>query len=64
MATHPNILAWRIPWTERPGRPQSIGSQRVRHDQSDLALTHVWFGKETDDLYSELAKFEVHNRVL
>ena len=28
----PGILAWRIPWTEEPGRPQSIGSQRVRHD--------------------------------
>ena len=32
MATHPSILAWRIPWTEEPGRLQSIGSQRVRHD--------------------------------
>ena len=31
MATHSNILAWRIPWTEEPGRPQSIGSQRVGH---------------------------------
>ena len=29
MATHPSILAWRIPWTEDPGRLQSIGSQRV-----------------------------------
>ena len=30
MATHPSILAWRIPWTEEPGRlPQSMGSQRV-----------------------------------
>ena len=32
MATHPSILAWRIPWTERPGRPQSTlysDSQRV-----------------------------------
>ena len=27
MATHSNILAWRIPWTEDPGRPQSMGSQ-------------------------------------
>ena len=27
MATHSNILAWRIPWTEEPGRPQSMGSQ-------------------------------------
>ena len=32
MATHSNILAWRIPWTEEPGRLQSTGSQRVRHD--------------------------------
>ena len=27
-----SILAWRIPWTEEPGRPQSIGSERVGHD--------------------------------
>ena len=32
MATHSNILAWRILWTEEPGRLQSIGSQRVGHD--------------------------------
>ena len=32
MATHSSILAWRIPWTEEPGRLQSIGSQRVGHD--------------------------------
>ena len=32
MATHSSILAWRIPWTEEPGRLQSIESQRVRHD--------------------------------
>ena len=31
MATHCSILAWRIPWTEEPGRLQSMGSQRVRH---------------------------------
>ena len=37
MATHSNILAWRIPWTEEPGGLQSIGSQRVGHDWSDLA---------------------------
>ena len=29
MATQSSILAWRIPWTERPGEPQSMGSQRV-----------------------------------
>ena len=32
MATHSNILAWEIPWTEEPGRLQSMGSQRVRHN--------------------------------
>ena len=32
MATHSSILAWRIPWTEEPGRLQSTGSQRVRHN--------------------------------
>ena len=31
-ATHSSILAGRIPWTEEPGRLQSIESQRVRHD--------------------------------
>ena len=30
--THSSILAWRIPWTEEPGRLQSIGSQRVVHN--------------------------------
>ena len=32
MATHPSILAWKIPWMEKPGRLQSMGSRRVRHD--------------------------------
>ena len=38
MATHSSILTWRIPWTEEPGspwlagRPQSMASQRARHD--------------------------------
>ena len=40
MATHSSILAWRIPWTEEPGRLQSMGSQRVRHDWSILARMH------------------------
>ena len=31
-ATHSSILAWRIPWTEEPGGPQSMGSQTVRND--------------------------------
>ena len=32
MATHSNILAWKIPWTEELIWPQSMGSQRVEHD--------------------------------
>ena len=32
MVTHSNILAWRIPWMEKPGRLQSMGSQRVGLD--------------------------------
>ena len=37
IATNSSILAWRIPRTEEPGRLQSIGSQTVRHNCSDLA---------------------------
>ena len=32
MVTHSSTLAWKIPWTEEPGRLQSMGSQRVRHN--------------------------------
>ena len=32
MAPHSSTLAWKIPWTEKPGRLQSLGSLRVRHD--------------------------------
>ena len=32
MATHSSILAWRIPWTGKPGGLQSMGSRRVGHD--------------------------------
>ena len=37
MATHPRVLAWRIPWIEEPGGLLSVGSQRVGHDLSDSA---------------------------
>ena len=32
VATYSSVLSWRIPWTEKPGGLQSMGSQRVRHD--------------------------------
>ena len=37
MATHSGILAWRIPWAEEPGGLQSMGSQRIGTQLSDLA---------------------------
>ena len=44
MATHSSILAWRIPWTEEPGRLQSMGSQRVRQETEQLHLHLVFKG--------------------
>ena len=41
MATHSSILAWRIPWTEEPGRLQSMGWQRVGHDWATNTHTHT-----------------------
>ena len=40
MATHSSILAWKFPWTEEPGRLQSMGLQRVGHDRA----THMRSG--------------------
>ena len=45
MATHSSVLAWRIPWTEKPGRLQSMGSHRVGHDRSDLAAAAAGFSE-------------------
>ena len=41
MAAHSNVLVWRIPWIEDPGRLQSMGLQRVEHNRSYLAHTLV-----------------------
>ena len=38
-ATHSSVLAWRIPGTEEPGRLPSLGSHRVRHNWSNLAVS-------------------------
>ena len=39
MATHSSILAWRILWTEEPGKLQSMGSQRVMPDMTNFSLS-------------------------
>ena len=41
MATHSSILAWIIPWTEEPGRLQSMGVQEL--DTTERLSTHIWF---------------------
>ena len=41
MVTHSNIVVWEIPWTEEPGRLQSIGWYRLRHYWNNLACTYI-----------------------
>ena len=43
MATHSSVLAWRIPGTGEPGGLPSVGSHRVGHDRSDLAVAAAVF---------------------
>ena len=51
MAPHFSILAWKIAWTEEPGRLQSIGLQRVRHDRvTSLSLSFTFKGKSISKL--------------
>ena len=60
MTTHSSILAWRIPWTEESGRLQSTGSQKVRHNWSDLAhycLYSLYCASDLCSLFSTCCKF-------
>ena len=57
MVTHSSILAWRIPWTEEPGGLWSIGSQRARHDWSNLAHTRTCLWNRTFALKACFAKY-------
>ena len=41
MVTYSSILAWKIPWTEEPGVLQSMGLERVGHDQETNTHTHT-----------------------
>ena len=51
MATHSSTLAWKIPWTEKPGRLQSMGSQRIGHDwATSLSLSFYFWYKEKQTL--------------
>ena len=50
ITTHFSTLAWRVPWTEEPGRPQSMGLQRVRHEWATNTFTGVT--SQTDFFHS------------
>ena len=50
MATHSSTLAWKIPWTEEPGRLQSMGLHRVGHDWNDLAAAAASFLQQEEDV--------------
>ena len=56
-ATHSSILAWRIPWTEEPGRLPSMGSERVGHDCATntftFTLNPVWCPYKTWGIWTE-----------
>ena len=47
MSTHSSILAWKIPWTEKPGRLQPMGLQRVGHDwATSLSLSYIFLRRQ------------------
>ena len=48
MAPHSSTLAWKIPWTEEPGRLQSMESRRVRHLLSDFTFTFHFHALEKE----------------
>ena len=52
MVTYFNILAWRIPWTEEPGGPQSMGLQRVKHNWMNFIFTcPLWSHSSVNQLF-------------
>ena len=58
MAPHSSTLAWKIPWTEEPGRPQYMGSQRVGHDRT----TSLSFWLEQNFIFGICENIELHSR--
>ena len=48
LAPHSSTLAWKIPWTEEPGRLQSMGSLRVRHELCDFTFTFHFHALEKE----------------
>ena len=57
MATHSSILAWEIPWTEEPGRLQSMGSQRVDTTERPMLLVLLLEKEAADSEFSSVQSF-------
>ena len=72
MVTHSSILAWRIPWTEKPGRLQSTGSQRVGHDWVTSLIKDICIGYQYKCIHwrilsnylRQLRKFSLKSKTL
>ena len=67
MAMHSNTLAWRIPWTVEPGRLQSMGLQRVRHDCATNIHFHFFTEKfrthyTANELYAYIITFSLSGK--
>ena len=60
MATHSSVLAWRIPGTGEPGGLPSMGSHRVGHDQSDLAVAAAAVGRQLFSFCPSSRNFSVY----
>ena len=62
LSTHSSIPAWKIPWTEEPGGPQSVGSQRVRRDWAANTFTSIrtWWDNTGDFTGGAVVKESAH----
>ena len=54
LATHSSILAWEIPWTEEPGRLQSMGSQRIGHDWATEYVCTTWLNHRCTGIWHKV----------
>ena len=68
MATHSNILAWKIPWTEEPLKLQSMGSQRIGHNRATSFSLSCWqpscfIFPESDDFKKRYFTWRIRSNV-
>ena len=61
MATHSSIFAWEIPWTEKPGGLQSMGSQRVGHNLATKQQQGITFRERPAASYLQAKPSGIYN---